>query len=98
MPEFFLGGQTVAAMVAGLFFLRFWRATGEPLLLCFAAAFFLLSLNWLLLAFADRDEPNTALYSARLGAFALIMLGIWFKNRRGREPRPSAPAEAGVEA
>jgi hypothetical protein len=71
----------LACGVIGLYFLRFWAKSRDRLFFYFSLSFWILGLNWLALAFARRDEPQTALYAIRLLAFALIMLGIWHKNR-----------------
>lgn len=72
----------MASVVIGLLFLRFWKKTRDRLFFFFALAFWLLGVNWLSLAVVDRDEPQTALYAVRLLAFALIIIGIWIKNRQ----------------
>jgi len=71
----------MACCVIGLFFLRFWRRTRDRLFFYFSMAFWVLGFNWFMLAFANQDEPQTALYAVRLVAFGLIILGIWGKNR-----------------
>ena len=80
----FLSGAVVASfLVAGLFFLRFWKRTRDGLFLAFAAAFFLLGLGQSLLALANvPDEERSWLYLVRLLAFALILAAIIRKNRR----------------
>jgi hypothetical protein len=80
----FLSGFVVAGfMIAGLFFLRFWRKTGDLLFLAFAASFWLLALNQLLLAFSRvSTEERSWLYLLRLLAFALILVAIGVKNRK----------------
>ena len=80
----FLSGAVVAGfLVAGLFFLRFWKRTRDGLFLAFAAAFFLLGLGQSLLALANvPDEERSWLYLIRLLAFALILAAIIKKNRR----------------
>jgi peptidoglycan/LPS O-acetylase OafA/YrhL len=79
---FLLGLLVMACAVAGLFFLRFWRRTRDRLFAIFAAAIWLLGLNWLLLAFTHWDEPTTSwLYLIRLLAFMLILIGVLDKNR-----------------
>ena len=84
---FLLGGLVVACAAAGLYFLRFWRKTRDRLFAIFAVAFWLLGLNWLLLAFANRDETSFIwLYLIRLVAFFLILLAIWDKNRVPKTP------------
>jgi hypothetical protein len=83
MHEFLLGLIVMGCLVAGLFFLRFWRKTRDRLFAVFAAAFWLLALNWTLVALVSREEARPALYAIRLLAFVLILLGIADKNRAG---------------
>jgi hypothetical protein len=84
LNQFFLGAVVLACVVAGLFFLRFWRKTHERLFLYFAIAFWTLGVNWLALAFTNQDEVRTALYVVRLLAFVLILYAILEKNRASR--------------
>jgi len=85
--NFLLGVLVTAGAVCGLFFLRFWRRAHDRLFGMFAAAFFLLSLNWLLLAARPWDESQVPyLYLVRLLAFVIILVGIIDKNRS----RPTA--------
>jgi hypothetical protein len=87
--RFVLGALVMACAAAGLFFLRFWRKTRDRLFAIFAAAFWMLGLNWLLLSFTDPDaEFRPALYLIRLLAFVLILYAILEKNRAGRGDRP----------
>jgi len=86
MHEFLLGLIVMGCLIAGLFFLRFWRKTRDRLFAVFAAAFWLLALNWTLVALVAREEARPALYAIRLLAFVLILLGIADKNRAGRRP------------
>jgi hypothetical protein len=81
--DFLSGVITMGFVVAGLFFLRFWKRTGDSLFLAFAFAFWLLGLTQALLALADvLIEERSWLYLIRLAAFSLILLSIWLKNRR----------------
>jgi hypothetical protein len=77
--------QAIAATAAwanGLFFLRFWRGSRDPLFAYFAAAFALLALSWTVLAFFNlREETQPYVYGLRLIAFALLIVGIVAKNR-----------------
>jgi hypothetical protein len=86
MHEFLLGLIVMGCLIAGLFFLRFWRKTRDRLFAVFALAFWLLALNWALLAFTAQDEARPALYAIRLLAFVLILIGIIDKNRAARRP------------
>ena len=81
MQQFFLGVTFTLCVLIGLFFLRFWRKAKDRLFLAFAISFWLMGINWLALVQANRDEPQTALYLVRLLAFAVLLLGIWDKNR-----------------
>ena len=81
LNQFLLGGVVIACVVVGLFFLRFWAKSNDRLFVIFAIAFWIMGLNWLLLAFIQQDEMRAALYLLRLGAFVLILIGIADKNR-----------------
>ena len=77
------GAIVMGFVVAGLFFLRFWKRTREGLFVAFAFAFWLLGLTQALLAFTDIPvEERSWLYLLRLAAFSLILISIWVKNRR----------------
>jgi len=81
--DFLSGAVTMGFIVAGLFFLRFWRRTGDTLFVAFASAFWLLGLGQALLSFTDIPvEERSWLYLLRLAAFLLILVSIWRKNRR----------------
>ncbi len=81
--DFLSGAVTMGFVVAGLFFLRFWKRTGERLFIAFALAFWLLGLGQALLSFADIPvEERSWLYLLRLAAFLLILVSVWSKNRR----------------
>jgi hypothetical protein len=83
LTDFLSGAITMGFVVAGLFFLRFWKRTHETLFLAFAFAFWLLGLNQALLAFTSIPvEERSWLYLLRLAAFSLILISIWRKNRR----------------
>jgi uncharacterized membrane protein len=88
VPELyvFLSGAVAAAfVVAGLFFLRFWKRTRDILFLAFALAFWLLGLTQALLALTNIPvEERSWLYLLRLAAFSLILVAILYKNRRAR--------------
>jgi hypothetical protein len=79
-----LSGMLAAmAMIAALFFLRFGRRTGDRFFDLFAVAFVLLAANSFLLAIADdpNAEGQILAYLLRLGAFVVIGLAIFLKNR-----------------
>jgi 4-amino-4-deoxy-L-arabinose transferase-like glycosyltransferase len=79
--KFLLGGIVACCLFIGLFFLRFHRRTHDRLFLFFAAAFWLLGINWLMLVFYDGEEKHPHLYLIRLVAFVVLLIGIADKNR-----------------
>jgi hypothetical protein len=79
---FLLGVIVTSSVVAGAFFLKFWRKTRDLLFLGFAAAFLIEGINRL--AFLSLDEPNEGtpiVYSVRLFSYLLILAAIIHKNR-----------------
>ena len=61
-----MGAIAMASVVAALFFLRFWRDTGDRLFLIFAAAFFLLAATRVGLAMSHVQQEGQ--YPLVLGA------------------------------
>jgi Family of unknown function (DUF5985) len=81
--DFLSGAVTFGFLVAGLFFLRFWKRTGDGLFIAFALAFWLLGLTQALLAFGSVVvEERSWLFLLRLAAFSLILVSVLLKNRR----------------
>jgi hypothetical protein len=82
MIDGFLIGVIVTASVgAGLFFLRFWRHTGDLLFLAFASAFMIEGLNRArFLALDVPAEGSASIYLVRLLAYLLILGAILHKN------------------
>lgn len=71
------------SVVAGLFFLRFWRVTRDRLFLAFALAFAVFAAHWTCLALGvPSDEDKHYVYALRFLAFLLIVAGVIDKNRR----------------
>lgn len=78
------GAILMGYLVAGLFFLKFWRDTRDRLFLIFAIAFVLLGVQRLALVLTrEMIETQTGLYLLRLFAFLLILGAIVDKNRKG---------------
>jgi hypothetical protein len=83
MFAFVSGLITMGFIMAGLFFINFWRRTRDALFLAFAVAFWLLAANQTLLVLADiPQEEKSWLYLLRLAAFAVIIIAVAAKNRR----------------
>lgn len=79
----FLNGViAMASIVAGVVFLTYWRDSRDRLFVYFAIAFWVLALNWTLVAvIAPAAEQLHWFYLLRLFAFVLIAFGIVDKNR-----------------
>ena len=72
-------------LVAGLFFLRFWRDTRDRLFGIFGAAFWLLAVQRTALAMSSNPNGDQLLlYTVRLLAFVLLLAAILDKNRSDR--------------
>jgi hypothetical protein len=84
MNVFVWGATAMGSWTAGLFFLRFWWRSRDRLLLIFALAFWVLALNWTVLALTPTaaTEARNYAYVIRLVAFLLLLAGIVVKNRR----------------
>lgn len=79
---FLAGAVTMGFAIASLFFLRFWRRTGDRLFMTFALAFFLLGLSQALVVLAQIPvEDRSPLFLLRLAAFAIIILAVVNKSR-----------------
>jgi hypothetical protein len=82
MLLFLWGGTALGCWAIGLLFLQFWRRSGDRLFGFFAAAFWMLSANWLILAISyPADEVRHWVYAMRIVAFLILIAGILDKNR-----------------
>jgi uncharacterized protein DUF5985 len=80
--SFIYGATALAAGAIALFFLRFWKETGDRLFLLFSVAFVVLAANRIALAtFHVATENVSYLYALRLVAFGLIAAAVVDKNR-----------------
>jgi hypothetical protein len=87
MNDMLIGAIAMASMVVALFFLRFWRSTGDRFFLFFALAFLIDGLDRIFLSPASPStEDAPEYYLVRLLSYGLILFAIWDKNRpRNRE-------------
>lgn len=80
--EVYSGALMICCLVAGLFFLKFYRKTSDKLFKLFSISFFLLSFERLVLGYlGSRNEPSPLVYLIRLLAFLIIIYAIVDKNR-----------------
>jgi len=88
--SFSSGVVTMGFLIAGLFFLRFWKGTRDSFFLWFAAAFALFGIGQAALTFINAPaidppaEELSPLYLFRLAGYLLIIVAIWRKNIRAR--------------
>ncbi|MES2626135.1 MAG: DUF5985 family protein [Pseudomonadota bacterium] len=79
---FLLGVITTASLTAGIFFMKFWRRTGDNLFLAFSAAFIIEAFNRVGFLFVvSPNEGSAIIYTVRLFAFLIILAAIIRKNR-----------------
>lgn len=82
LAQIISGALIMGYTLAGLFFLKFWKNTGDRLFAIFASAFWVLGVQRIALAVTTTASENaTYLYGLRLVAFILILLAIIDKNR-----------------
>jgi hypothetical protein len=81
-----LGGIAIGSFVAGLFFLRYWRSTGDRFFLFFMLAFWIEAANRIDMALTQswNEDDSPVHYMVRLVSYGLILLAIWHKNRPRR--------------
>jgi hypothetical protein len=83
--EMMQGAIAMASIVAFLFFLRFWRETGDRFFVFFALAFALDAGTRIVLGVSNvPDETLPLYYIPRLFSFALILIAVIDKNRTPR--------------
>lgn len=87
-----LGAIAMASLIICLFFLRFWKDTGDRFFLFFAISFFIEGVNRAALGLTvDPNEDRPFFYFVRFLAFLLILIAIAHKNRAKKAQ--STPAE-----
>jgi hypothetical protein len=80
MRDMISGGVAMGYLVAGLFFLRFWKRTRDTLFFCFAVSFWILATTRIGLVLTFERYEGTVFYVFRFIAFTLIIWAIWNKN------------------
>jgi hypothetical protein len=88
ISQFLSGAIMLGFLAIGFFFLRFWRKTSDSLFAVFAASFWVLALERVLLLATTRQEETSYhefrpyVYFVRFAAFMLIIVAFWLKNRK----------------
>ena len=81
MTDLLTGAICMGSLVIALFFLRFWRNSGDRFFLYFALSFFIEGLHRLYSALNDAGGEDSPLhYLIRLLAYGLILWAILEKN------------------
>ena len=81
MTSFLSGMITAGFLVGALFFLRFWKRTGDGLFAAFGASFVLLAISQSLsVSFDYLHDDKTIVFVFRLLAFGLLLAAIARKN------------------
>jgi hypothetical protein len=87
MEFFILGAIAMASLTVGLFFLRFWKDTGDRLFLFFAMSFLLEGVNRAALGLSGNpNEDQPFFYFVRFLSYVLILIAIVNKNRKKGRP------------
>src|SRR3569832_2958813 len=81
MNQFLVGAILMASLVIGLFFLRFWKSTGDRFFVYFALSFLIEGFNHLLLISPGHNGECFIYYGLRVLAYGLIVVAILRKNR-----------------
>lgn len=90
MNEMLAGGIATASLVAGLFFFRFWKSTGDRFFLYFALSFWIEGVNrFVLYSTVGPNEEAPLYYLIRVVAYGLIIAAIVQKNRQ-RPPKEAS--------
>ena len=88
MTELLAGGIAMGSLIIALFFLRFWRDTGDRFFLYFALSFSIEGVHRVFVSLGGvLDEASPLHYLVRLLAYLLILWAILEKNlpRRGEK-------------
>ena len=83
---FLSGAISLGFFAIGLFFLSFWRRTHDRLFALFAIAFFLLTIERIILVLVSPEyEFRLYIYLVRLVAFLTITAAIADRNREPKQ-------------
>jgi hypothetical protein len=81
MTGFLSGMITAGFLVAAMFFLRFWRRTGDSLFAIFGISFVLFAIGQSIsVSFDFLQDDKTLVYLVRLFGFGLLLVAIAKKN------------------
>lgn len=88
MNEMLIGAIAASCLIIGLFFLRYWKTSGDKFFLYFAMSFLIEAANRISLSvFFDLKEASPIYYLIRLLAYAFIIFAIIEKNKRRNQEK-----------
>jgi len=95
LDTFLSGALMMAFVIAGLFFLRFWKRTHDNLFMAFALAFWMMAIERVALIInGAAHEGYSLLYLIRLLAFFLIIAAVLEKNRNRKAASDTPPDQS----
>lgn len=77
-----LGAIAATSFAIGLFFVKYWRSSGDRFYLLFAASFLIEGVNRAAIGMIGATEYLPVHYAIRFIAYGLIVVAIWDKNRQ----------------
>ncbi len=88
MSQMMYGAISMASLTIALFFLRFWRSSGDRFFMYFALSFFIEGLHRIYSAVLNETGEDSPLhYLVRLLAYGMILWAILEKNLPSRDRR-----------
>jgi hypothetical protein len=91
--QILLGAVIMGDAIAALFFIRYWRLTGDRFFLFFSASFIAIAVSRVVV---DENLPPVGYdpfgYMIRILSYLFIIAGILYKNRGARSNRTVTPA------
>lgn len=89
MTIFLLGALAMGCLTVAIFFMKFWRSSGDRLFLYFALSFLTEAINRTAFALGEFARDDSPLYyGIRLLSYSLILWAILEKNWRKPSKRP----------
>ena len=79
------GAVAMATFVVALFFLRFWKKTGDRFFIYFSLSFALDGIMRVMTNLGVGGDGSAQIYLMRLVSYGLIVIAILGKNRRARK-------------
>jgi hypothetical protein len=92
VTQILLGAVIMGDMIAALFFVRYWRLTGDPFFLFFSGSFIAIAVSRVVV---DENLPPVGYdpfgYMIRILSYLFIIAGILYKNTGVRANQTVTP-------